>query len=90
MTNDEIKMEIGKAAIERKECLDRVSCYRKRLDDAAYALRRLLNERDSPLKENNQDFLYLKTDPRIDAQAFVEAATRADELTSFLKEHNAL
>ncbi|MDE0201346.1 MAG: hypothetical protein OXK73_02800 [Rhodospirillaceae bacterium] len=90
MTNDEIKAQIGQAAIERKECLDQMSCYKRRLDDAAHKLRQLLNDRGNPLHEDNQRFLHLETDPRLDAQGFVEAKTRAEELTAFLKQHNAL
>lgn len=90
MTNDEIMREIGQAAIERKECLDRVSCYEKRLRDAAHNLRRLLESSTKPMKEDDKRFLHTETDPRADAQAYVEAMTRAEELEAFLRKHNAL
>ena len=90
MTVNEIRAEIGQAAIERKECLDQASCYRKRLDDAEYRLRQLLNDRMSPLREDAQRFQNLDTDPREDARGYVKAMSRAEELAAFLKRHNAL
>ena len=90
MTENDIKAEIGQAAVERKECLDRASCYKKRLDDAAYGLRDLLNDRMNPLRETGQRILHLKTDPRDDARGYLDALGRAKELEDFLKKHNAL
>ncbi|MCZ0954894.1 MAG: hypothetical protein OXJ56_20170 [Rhodospirillaceae bacterium] len=90
MTENDIKAEIGQAAIERKECLDRASCYKKRLNDAAHRLRELLNDRMNPLREDAQRFQNLGTDPREDARGYVEALARAEELAAFLKQHNAL
>ena len=90
MTENDIKAEIGQAAIERKECLDRASCYRKRLSDAQYGLRDLLNDRMDPLREDARRILDIKTDLRTDARGYIEALSRAKELETFLKEHNAL
>ena len=90
MTENDIKAEIGQAAVERKECLDRASCYRKRLSDAQYGLRDLLNDRMDPLRKDAGRVQHFKSDPRADASGYIEALSRAKELEAFLKEHNAL
>ena len=82
--------QIGDAAIERKRCLDKMSCYQARLKDAHQALGVFLAEDKNPLHEDNQRILELSSDPRADAKGYVEAMTRAEELTAFLKTHNAL
>lgn len=90
MTNDEMNAEIGKAAVERKQCLDRISCYQERLKRAAQAIQYLLDEKKNPLNEENQLLLNLDTDPREDAKGYIEALKRANELYAFLKKHNAI
>ena len=82
--------QIGEAAIERKRCLDKISCYEARLKTAQQALGVFLDPDKSPLHEDNQRILELASDPRADAQGYIEAMTRAVELADFLKKHNAL
>ena len=90
MTENYIMATIGEAAIERKQCLDKMSCREARLKKALYGLNHLLDETRNPLNEENQSFLAHSTDPRDDAKMYVEAAKRADELSAFLRKHNAL
>ena len=90
MTNDEINSEIGKAAIERKQCLDRISCYQERMKKAAQGIQYLLDDEKNPLLEDNQFFLNHPTDPRSDAKGYIEVLKREGELYAFLKKHNAI
>ena len=46
--------QIGEAAIERKRCLDKISCYEARLKTAQQALGVFLDPDKSPLHEDNQ------------------------------------
>ena len=82
--------QIGEAAVERKHCLDKVSCYEARLNTALQSLSVFLDPEKNPLSEDNQRFLSLASDPRADAKGYIEEKKRADELTGFLKKHNAL
>ena len=43
MTEGEILTQIGEAAVERKQCLDKISCYKERLKTANRALSVLLD-----------------------------------------------
>ena len=90
MTRDDIAGQIGEAAIERKECLDKASCYEARLKNALYGIQALLAEDSNPLHEDNQRILTHATDPRADAKGYIAAIKRADELAEFLRRHNAL
>ena len=82
--------EIAEAAVERKQCSDKMSCYEARLKTALQSLTVFLNPEKNPLSEDNQRFLGLASDPRADAKGYIEAKKRADELAGFLKKHNAL
>ena len=82
--------QIGEAAVERKHCLDKMSCYEARLNTAHHALSVFLDREKNPLHEDNQRLLTLASDSRADAKGYVEARKRADELADFLKKHNAL
>ena len=66
MTRDDIKGQIGEAAIERKECLEEISCYKARLKTALHRLTAFLD--NNPLHEDNQRLLVLSSDPPEDAQ----------------------
>ena len=90
MTEGEMMTQIGESAVERKICLDKMSCYEARLKTAQQALSVFLDPEKSPLHEDNQRVLALTSDPRADAKGYVEAKTRADELADFLRKHNAL
>ena len=90
MTEGEMMTQIGEAAIERKRCLDKMSCYEARLKTAQQALAVFLDPDKSPLHEDNQRILELASDPRADAKGYAEAMTRAEELAGFMKKHNAL
>ena len=89
MTEGDIKTQIGEAAVERKQCLDKISCYKERLKKANRALSVLLDPENNPLHEDNHQLLKLKSDPREDAKGYVATVQHADELTEFLKKHNA-
>lgn len=90
MTEDDIRTQIGEAAIERKNCLDKASCYEARLKTAMYALQALLDPEKNPLAEKNQRATALPSDLREDAKGYIEARQRAEDLTAFLRKHNAL
>ena len=90
MTEGEIMTQIGEAAIERKRCLDKMSCYEARLKTALHALQALLDPKKNPLNAENQRAAALPSDLREDAKGYVEACQRAEELTAFLRKHNAL
>ena len=90
MTEGEMMNQIGEAAVERKGCLDRMSCYEARLKTAFQSLSVFLDQEANPLHEDNQRIITLASDPRADAKGFVEASKRADELADFLKKHNAI
>ena len=90
MTEDEMMTQIGEYAVERKRCLDQMSCYEARLKTAQQALSVFLDPEKSPLHKDNQRVQALTSDPRADAKGYVEAKTRADELADFLRKHNAL
>ena len=90
MTEGEMMNQIGEAAVERKGCLDRMSCYEARMKTAQQSLSVFLDPERDPLHEDNQRLLTLASDPRADAKGYVEARERADELAAFLKKHNAL
>lgn len=90
MTEAEMMTQIGETAVERKRCLDQMSCYEARLKTALQALTVFLDPEKEPLHEDNQRFLKLTSDPREDAKGYVEARKRADELAAFLKKNNAL
>lgn len=90
MTEGEITSQIGEAAIERKHCLDKMSCYEARLKTAKQALTVFLDPEKNPLNEDNQRIVAITSDPRSDAKGYLEAKKRADELSEFLKKHNAL
>ena len=81
---------IGEAAVERKRCLDKMSCYEARLKTVQQALFVFLDPQKNPLNKDNQQLLELASDPCADARGYVEAKTRADELTDFLRTHNAI
>ena len=49
----------------------------------------LLDPENNPLHEDNHQLLKLKSDPREDAKGYVATVQHADELTEFLKKHNA-
>ena len=38
MTDEDIRRQIGDAAVARRECFDRISCYEQRLNEALYDL----------------------------------------------------
>ena len=90
MTEGEMMTQIGEYAVERKICLDKMSCYEARLKTAQQALGVFLDPDKSSLHEDNQRIITLTSDPRADAKGYVEAKMRADELADFLKKHNAL
>ena len=90
MKEDEIITLIGETAVERKSCLDKMSCYEARLKTALQSLSVFLDPEKDPPHEDNQRFLTLVSDPRTDAKGYVEVRKRADELAAFLKKHNAL
>ncbi len=90
MTKNDILAEIGNAAVQRKECLDRISCYERRLKTAMTGLQMLLDPDRDPRHEDNQTLLSLGTDPREDAKGYVEALNEAAEHAEFLRKHNAL
>ena len=90
MTEAEMATQIGEAAVERKHCLDKMSCYEARLKTAQQSLSVFLDQDKNPLCAENQRLLDLASDPRADAKGYVEAKSRADELADFLKKHNAL
>ncbi len=90
MTEGEIMNQIGEAAVERKHCLDKMSCYEARLKTAKQSLSVFLDTENNPLHKDNQRLLELTSDPRADAKGYVDARKRADELADFLKKHNAL
>ena len=90
MTGDEISSEIGRAAVERKGCRDRISCYQERLKKALYGIQILLDENKNSLLEENQYLLEQSTDPREDAKGYIETLKREEELRDFLSIHNAL
>ena len=90
MTEGEMMTDIGEAAVERKRCLDNMSCYEARLKTAQQSINVFLDPDKNPLHEDNQRILSLSSDPRADAKGYFEARNRADELTDFLKKHNAL
>lgn len=90
MTEEEIMQQLGKSLVERKKCFDKMSCYEARLKDAARCLALLLDEDKNPLHEDNQRLVHLDSDPRLDAKGYIEEKRRAEELTAFLKKHNAL
>ena len=86
----ETEAQIGEAAVERKRCLDKMSCYEDRLKTVQQALSMFLDPQKNLLHKDNQRLLELASDPRADARGYVEAKTRADELTNFLRTHNAI
>ena len=90
MMEDEMMTQIGEAAVERKHCLDEMSCYEARLKTAQQSLFVFLDPDKNPLSEDNQRIITLTSDPRADAKGYVEARKRAVELEAFLKKHNAL
>ena len=90
MTGDEISSEIGRAAVERKGCRDRISCYQERLKKALYGIQILLDENKNPLLEENQYFIEHATDPSEDAKGYIETIKREEELRNFLSKHNAI
>ena len=89
MTEGEILTQIGEAAVERKQCLDKISCYKERLKTANRALSVLLDPEKNPLHEDSHQLLKLKSDPREDAKGLVANLQLEKELTEFLKKHNA-
>lgn len=90
MTEDDIRAQIGAAAVERKACFDKMSCFEQRMITAHHSLGALLDKKNNPLHEDHQAIVDLASDPREDAKGYIAAMTRADELTTFLKTHNAL
>ena len=90
MTEADMMNQIGEAAVERKRCLDKISCYEARLKTARLALDWLLDPERNTMHEDNRRILELSSDPREDAKGYVDASERADELTAFLRKHNAL
>ena len=90
MTEDDIKRQIGEAAIERKTCLDKISCYEARLKDAAYKLQAIISSENEPLHADNQRIVDHASDPRSDAKNYIRELERANELAAFLRKHNAL
>ena len=91
MTDADIMTEIGKASLERKRCLDRISCYEKRLGSAKIALVQITNKDYNPCNnEENPFILSLESDPREDAKNYIDALKELDRLAAFLRKHNAL
>ena len=90
MTDEDIKKQIGEACLERKRCMDEISCYEQRFKNALYGLQALLDKDKNPHHEDNQRLLNLDSDPREDAKGYIAALNRAEELTNFLKTHNAI
>ena len=90
MTEGEMMAQIGEAAMERKRCQDKMSCYEARMKTAQQAMSAFLDPENDPLHEDNQRLLKLSSDPRADAKGYIEARKRADELAAFLKKHNAI
>ena len=92
MTEAEVNImnQIGEAAIERKSCMDKISCYKARLKTALYGISVLTDEDKNPLHDDNQNLLTHTSDPREDAKGYVETLKRFNDLTDFLKKHNAL
>jgi len=89
MTDEDIRRDIGDAAIERKTCRDRVMCLEHRLRSAKLELDVVLDSEKDPLHEDNQALLNLKSDPREDAKGYVAAKHRFFELSYFLERNNA-
>ncbi len=90
MTGEEISSEIGRAAVERKGCRDRISCYQERLKKALYGIQILLDENKNSLLEENQYLVGHVSDPCEDAKGYIEMLKREEELRDFLRTHNAL
>ena len=89
MTEGEIETQIGEAAVKRKQCLDKISCYKERLKTANRALSVLLDPEKNPFHADSQQLLKLKSDPREDAKGLVANLQLEKELTEFLEKHNA-
>jgi len=90
MTDADIKIEIADAMLQRKQCNDRMSSYQRRLENARIALYRFTDKERNPRDEENQDIFSLKNDPREDAKCYLDALEEYDQLTDFLRKHNAL